>query len=76
MKRYRSTMYSARWLVFSRKIGWLMFPAEVGGWKKREPARGIGPLEMREIPLSLESKAGIPSAPTQRMRLLVLRSPR
>jgi len=69
-------MYSARWLVFSRKVGWLMFPAEVGGWKKRKPARGIGPLEMPDVPLRLESKTGIPKPPSQRMRLLVLRSPR
>jgi hypothetical protein len=40
-----------------------MFPAEVAGWKKRRPARGLDPLEMREVPLRMGFNTGIPGAP-------------
>jgi hypothetical protein len=36
-----------------------MFPAESGGWEKREPARGIDPLDVREVPLRLGFATGI-----------------
>ena len=59
MKLYRSVKYSARWYAFSPETGWVMFPAEVDGWAKREPARGIDPLDVREVPLKLGFNTGI-----------------
>jgi hypothetical protein len=61
MKLYRSIKYSARWFAFSPDTGWVMFPAEVGGWEKREPARGIDPLDVREVPLRFGFNTGINS---------------
>ena len=48
MKLYRNTNYHNRWYAFSPETGWVMFPAAVGGWAKREPARGIDPIQFRE----------------------------
>ena len=59
MKLYRSIKYSARWFAFSPETGWVMFPAEEGGWAKRERARGIDPLDVREVPLRLGFNTGI-----------------
>jgi hypothetical protein len=38
-----------------------MFPAEPNGWTKREPARGVDPLYVREAPVSLAANTGIPT---------------
>jgi hypothetical protein len=36
-----------------------MFPAAAEGWTKRQPARGIDPLDVREVPIRLAFGAGI-----------------
>lgn len=56
-------MYPALWFAFGPEVGWVMFPAEVDGWKKRKPARGVDPLDMREVPLRMAFNTGIPGAP-------------
>ena len=38
-----------------------MFPIEPNGWQKRQPARGIDPIDIREVPINLAAEAGIPS---------------
>jgi len=63
MKLYRNSYYPKRWYAFSPATSWVMFPAEAGGWAKREPARGADPLYLREVPLHLGYDAGIPGAP-------------
>ena len=46
-----------------------MFPAEVGGWQKRRPARGVYhftkrvPPDLPEVPLRMGFNTGIPGAP-------------
>ncbi|SPE35068.1 hypothetical protein SBA6_410018 [Candidatus Sulfopaludibacter sp. SbA6] len=40
MRLYRSTNYPSRWYAHGRETGWVMFPAALGGWEKRQPARG------------------------------------
>ena len=32
MKLYRCNHYPARWYAHSEATGWVMFPAEIGGW--------------------------------------------
>jgi hypothetical protein len=59
MKLYRSSEYSSRWFAFSPLTGWLMFPAEIGGWTKRVPAGEIEWLDVREVPLWLGFNTGI-----------------
>ena len=60
MKLYRSKNYPSRWYAYSRSTGWVMFPAEAGGWAKRQPARGIDPIDIREVAIDLASETGIP----------------
>lgn len=64
MKLYRSRRYSNRWYAYSESTGWVMFPATDEGWNKREPARGIDPVDIREVPIQLAFDAGIPGSPT------------
>jgi hypothetical protein len=64
MKLYRSNSYAARWYAHSASTGWVMFPAEPGGWEKRQPARGIDPIDLREVPLRSALNTGIPGTPS------------
>lgn len=61
MKLYRSRQYPNRWFAYSRATGWVKFPVEADGWGKREPARGIDPIDIREVPVQLAANAGIPA---------------
>jgi hypothetical protein len=64
VKLYRSMKDSARWFAFGPKIGWVMFPAEVDGWQKRQRARGMAPIDLHEVPIRMGFNTGIPGAPT------------
>ncbi len=63
MRLYRNSHRPAVWFAFSPETGWVMFPAEAGGWSKRQPARGIDPIHVREVPLRLAFNTGMPGAP-------------
>ena len=62
VKLYRSTK-DTRWFAFGPKVGWMMFPAEVGGWNKRHPTCGAALIDIREVPLCMGFNTGIPGAP-------------
>ena len=62
MKLYKSKMYPNRWYASSSFTGWVMFPAEPNGWAKRQPARGVDPIDVREVPKELAADAGLPEA--------------
>jgi hypothetical protein len=64
MKLYRSKNYPKRWYAHSNSAGWVMFPAEINGWEKRQPARGIDPIDLRQVPVELALDAGIPGSPS------------
>jgi hypothetical protein len=59
MKLYRSRNYPTRWFAHSPETGWVMFPAEINGWEKRQPARGLDPIDVREVPIRLAFNTGI-----------------
>jgi hypothetical protein len=63
MRLYRSSKHLTLWIAFSRETGWVMFPAERNGWGKRQPARGIDPIDIREVPVRLGFNTGLPGAP-------------
>lgn len=42
-----------RWIAFRSKIEWVTFPAEVGGWDKRQPSSGTDREQMREVALRM-----------------------
>ena len=62
VRLYRSSNYD-EWFAFSRACGWVTFPAETNGWKKRKAARGLSPVGLREVPLCMGFNTGIPGAP-------------
>ncbi|MEO8594867.1 MAG: hypothetical protein ABI759_16225 [Candidatus Solibacter sp.] len=51
------------WFAQSASTGWVRFPAVVGGWEKHEPAMGLDPLYLREVPIRQGFNTGIPGAP-------------
>jgi hypothetical protein len=59
LKLYRSADYPTTWFAFSEDTGWVMFPAEVGGWGKRRVACGFDPLAVQEVPISQGFNTGI-----------------
>jgi hypothetical protein len=61
MKLYRSRNYPNKWFAYSKTTGWVTFPIESNGWQKRQPARGIDPIDIREVPVTLALEAGIPT---------------
>ena len=69
VKLYRRTK-DIRWFAFGPRIGWVMFPAEVAGWKKRQPYDD-DLMDMREVPLSRGFNTGIPGAPMSAVPFLV-----
>jgi hypothetical protein len=62
MKLYRSKRYPTKWIAYSKTTGWVAFPAETDGWSRREPARGIDPIDIREVPVNLAAAANMPEA--------------
>jgi hypothetical protein len=60
MKLYRSRKYPKVWIAYSPATGWVKFPMDAEGWEKREPARGLDPIDIREVPISLAFATGIP----------------
>jgi hypothetical protein len=63
MNLYRCSKDLTRWFAFGPKTGWVMFPAEVGGWQKRQRSSGIDPIDMQEVPICRGFNTGIPGAP-------------
>ena len=63
MKLYHSAKHHTTWFAFGSAVGWVTFPAEVGGWNKRQPARNFDRLSLHEIPLRMGFNTGIPGAP-------------
>ena len=59
MKLFRSRRNPTRWIAYAPETGWVVFPAEAGGWEKRQPARGIDPIDIREVPIALASDTGM-----------------
>ena len=62
MKLYRNRSYPNRWYAHSHVTGWVMFPDGENGWSKRQPARGIDPIYIREVPVHLAADTGFPQS--------------
>ena len=59
MKLYRSLRHPRHWIAFVPKEGYVAFPAERAGWMRRHPARGLDPMDLREVPLRLAFNTGL-----------------
>lgn len=64
IKLYSSMDHPGHWVAYTPDAGWLAFPDMEGGWERRKPVRGLDPIHLREVPLSLAARAGLkqPSA--------------
>ena len=63
MRLYRSKQYPTRWYAHSQETGWVMFPAIANGWERRQPARGMDPMYIQQVPIQMAINTGIPEAP-------------
>lgn len=52
----------AQWIACLEDGTWVEFPAEVNGWEKRQTARGLDPLKLREVPVRMAFNTGFPEA--------------
>jgi hypothetical protein len=59
IKLYTSTKHPHHWIAHVPGTGWLMFPNQENGWEKRQPARGLDPMHVREALLRLASNTGL-----------------
>jgi hypothetical protein len=37
----------------------MMFPAQENGWERRQPARGLDPMHVREVLLQMAANTGL-----------------
>ena len=56
---YRSAKHDNYWIAVVEGLGWMMFPAKANGWEQRQPARGVDPMHLREVPLRLGFGTGM-----------------
>ena len=54
-KLYRSVK-DILWFSFDPETGWVMFPAEAGGWHKRQASSGVDPTDLRVGPSRKNSR--------------------
>jgi hypothetical protein len=59
-KLYQSAVHRNYWIAYVQGLGWVMFPDGENGWDKRQPARGLDPLYLREMPVQRALDAGFP----------------
>jgi hypothetical protein len=59
-KLYQSAVHRNYWIAYVHGLGWTMFPARENGWELRQPARGLDPLHLREMPARCAVDAGFP----------------
>ena len=65
IKLYTSAKHPQHWIAYVPGTGWLMFPAQENGWEKRQPARGLDPMHVREVLLRLAANTGLLEAVQQ-----------
>ena len=62
MKLFTSAKHPGYVVAYVPGDGWLMFPARENGWEKRQPARGLDPMHVREVRLHLAANTGLVEA--------------
>ncbi|MGD0871263.1 MAG: hypothetical protein ABSB88_17060 [Bryobacteraceae bacterium] len=60
IKLYRSATHPKQWIAHVEGSGWVVFPAREKGWESRQAARGLDPVYLRQVPVSLAESAGLP----------------
>jgi hypothetical protein len=62
LKLYKSMNCPQKWIAYVPGTGWTVFPACDHGWDDRKPARGLDPVHLRQVPLSLAANTGSPAS--------------
>ena len=68
MKLFWSRRRRQHWVAFSKETGLVIFPAEINGWQRRQPADDVSADELHEIPLRVAIGTGIPAARAMALR--------
>jgi hypothetical protein len=59
IKLYTSAKHPQHWIAYVPGTGWMMFPAQENGWERRQPARGLDPMHVREVLLQMAANTGL-----------------
>src|SRR5690242_5328571 len=59
-KLYKSSCHPRHWIAYVPGTGWLIFPIKPNGWEQRQPARGLDPMHLRQVPAVEAAAAGFP----------------
>jgi hypothetical protein len=59
VKLYRSAIHPHDWVAYREDTGWVMFPAQSGGWKHRRPATGLQVARLFQVPVWLSFNTGL-----------------
>ena len=62
MKLFWTKRHRRHWVAFSQATGLVIFPAELNGWHRRQPAMDVQSDELHEIPLRLAVYTGLPGS--------------
>jgi hypothetical protein len=65
-KLYWSKQHPGRFIAHSPETGWVVFPDAPEGWAERKPVRGLDPVHLRQVPLSMAANAGLGTTDMQR----------
>jgi hypothetical protein len=59
IKLYRSAIHPRHWIAYAPGQGWVAFPMVENGWQQKQPARGLDPVHLRQVPLHLAENTGV-----------------
>ena len=59
IKLYTSAKHPQHWIAYVPGTGWTMFPAVENGWERRQPARGLDPMHVRQVLLRMAANTGL-----------------
>ena len=62
MKLYPNPHDLTHWFALDPQVAWVLFPAEINGWLKRQRAKGTDVSSLIEVPLRTGFNTGIPGA--------------
>jgi hypothetical protein len=59
VKLYRSAVHANEWVAYRDDLGWVLFPAETGGWARRRPATNLVVNQLFQVPVWLSFHTGL-----------------
>lgn len=59
IRLYRDMEHPESWIAYLPETGWMRFPAQEHGWEQRQPAHGLDPIHLRQVPIYLAANTGL-----------------